>query len=319
MVRSTQFNDRVVFKNELGEFEIPIRPGPLGVGYITRWTRPNGQAMTQARVIGSGTSSRAGYLNDPGEGVGIGAFGMYLAFGPHPWRYWDTAWGAAPPSTSWCVGSRRVGWPGIAWVSPAEISNTVYEQGLALNDGQVIVRVRWTFTPRTVKLQGSLRFAPDPAKPFWVKEPEFGFSLNGVGTRIHTIVTPDTKCNPYTGLVDPAKRTGRCEDPDRRFVLLKGHSACKLTVDDKDWRKIADEMKTWTRAGNDPCPGFTKLRIHDNWEYVARAKSADAAYDNLVCLFKGQEGCVSGLDFNYGFRQPKPTRAFHITMKFTRI
>lgn len=325
-VSSTVYDDLLIFRNNLGAFTIPTRCSAggdaKGVGYVTAWTAPNGEVLAAATP--SGTSSSANYLNDSGVGVGLGAVGMYLLLGPGPsWRYWDMSWpDAVPQSISMTTGTRMCRWPGIGWVGHRQVTASSYQQDIVLLRGRILATVRWTFTNNTVEEEVALQFlhqqaasAPraPPTGPYYVKEPQVAVSLTGGS--IQTVSFPDTTCHSYSGLVNPARRTGRCEDPARQAAKLAGGHDYTVAVDDRSWRVLSADAQHWQRAGVSGCqtPHGYDVNPFPNWELTARAPSVQAAYSSLALLLKSEEGCVSGQDAYAFFVAPKtPSRVYRI-------
>lgn len=325
-VRRWESENKVVFGNNLGFFHIPKTTGQFGTGYIQLWEMPNSKlAVTKAKPIDTG--SGAGYLNDSKKGVGIGAFGAYVAFGPAPWTYWDQTWGPWPPSSAWTTGSRCVGSPGITSASEPFLTPRTYRQTLRMVDHSMTLKIKWKFDPNDVILEASLRF--HPTRAFWIKEPQFCFSLNEA-SKIRSIATPGTSCKPYTELFNPARRTGRCHDPKRHKVRLYGWPDIAVDVYDRDFRKMSDDMRNWPKAGEVGCMtsmGY-KTEPFDNWEYTAWKDDATAPfYDSFSLLFKAEEGCVAGGGTQEGwekwvapsyYRRPPNTREYNFAMKIAR-
>ena len=272
--------------------------------------------MSRAVPVKDPDGSGAAYVNDPTGGLGM--FGMYVAFGPYPWRYWDRTWtDKQPESTSWTTGSRMVNWPGIAWMSDPDIGATSIGQTIEFLRGALQLSVRWSFGVRSVTFRGRMRFtarARDLADA-WVKEPNLVLSFTDEA-RIESIGTPGC-CKRYTELWNPTRRTGNCAHPDRHAILLGGRHPMKITVNDSDWRKLADDMRTWKAAGSEGCQSWMGMMKQptSNWEFTAWAAKPGAPQDRTAICLKQAEGCVSGLDAPALYRRPEPTRTYRINLR----
>ncbi len=312
----SQTAEQAVFRNELGTFTVEKGCPGLGAGYISRWVNPAGKVISQDKFNppGNGTSSAQGYLNDPHQG-GLFAFSAYtIPYGtPPPFQYWDLVWGPPPRNFSSFASNRRCVFPGIAWVNPPQVTSDSYNQSICLLPKcQVRIRQELDFGVRFVRSRVTATFREGPA---FVKEPEIALNFQNAG--IGEIRTPGVEkykggCIDYTGLADPRLRTGRCEHPDRDSVVLAPEY--RLDVSDLSWRSLADKARDWDRAGDDPCPGWTQFRIHDNWEYGVWNLTG-GPMDEVTIMLKGWEGCVSGLDFSHGQRRGLGQGSITVTLR----
>jgi hypothetical protein len=296
LVKQAILADSLIFQNNLGTFHLPTVAEDMGAGYITRWEAPDGSVLAEAKP--SGSDSGSAYLNDPSKGLGIGAFGAYVAFHSPPWIYWDRNWSPSFPDqpSAWTTGLRMTGFPGIAWPHDRMFDHQNYQQTFSLLRDAIQVTQHWQFMDNSVRLHSMFRIDKTFGKlDAWIKEPEYVFSLNG-DHKINRIETPGCGCQTYTGLTDPQRRTGRCSDRDRSHVLLGGGRKIRIQVEDRDWRQLGRNMGNWKAAGNVGCMthlGYRK-RPPDNWEYIVWNLNSKPFFDSFSCNFKAAEGCVKG-------------------------
>ena len=293
-VTARVYDDLVQYENRLGTLTIPSRcgTGALGVAYISRWTLPSGLVMTSDVP---NVHSHQGFLNSAEAGA-IGAFGAMWAVGPPPWRL-----GAG--ATAAVTGLRLCGLPGVARASPPEITSSTYEQRVCLLRGCGIeVEQRFEFGAASVRVEAGVRFRELDR---YIKEPEFGVVLNGEAG-ITAVRSPNTDCRAYTGLADPRRRTGRCADPNRRVTVLDGAYPIAIAEEGPDWRRLAEDARAWPRAGDAGCPGEIGRRLVDRYEFTAWNRDG-GPYDSVAVLVKAWEGCVTPLDFSFGYRRPAGT------------